>query len=375
MTIGLVRRGFSPSGGAEHYLRRLFGALDLAGHHSVLFASPEWPAAGEWRPSGAFVPVSGRSPRAFADALAARQPGGRCDVLFSLERVWRCDCFRAGDGVHRAWMERRARAEPAWRTGLRAVFNAKHRQLLTLETALLGPTNGARAVIANSRLVRDEILREYGGAPERIHVVPNGLPASAFEPLPPTLRGKTRARLGLDAQDFVVLFAGSGWERKGLRFALAAVERLPAAPRPVLVVAGAGTILKMGQRRARFLGPVPAGELRALHAAADVFLLPTLYDPFSNACLEALAAGLPVITTADNGFSEILTPGVDGEVVPHAADVDALAAALAAWADPTRRRDARAGIRATAARFTMEENLAGTLRVLRALGEPRPPAG
>ena len=104
--------------------------------------------------------------------------------------------------------------------------------------------------------------------------------------------------------------------------------------------------------------------MRALLAAADVFILPTLYDPFSNACLEALAAGLPVVTTADNGFAEILTPGADGEVVPHAADVDALAAALRAWADPTRRAAARETIRAKAARFTIEENLARTLAVL-----------
>ena len=51
----------------------------------------------------------------------------------------------------------------------------------------------------------------------------------------------------------------------------------------------------------------------ALYAAVDVFVLPTIYDPFSNACLEALAAGLPVLTTTANGFAEILTPGVTGD--------------------------------------------------------------
>ena len=230
---------------------------------------------------------------------------------------------------------------------------------------MFGLAGGARAVIANSELVKREILREYGTPAGRVHIVPNGLTAESFTPAPAGLREEARRKLDLTGQDFIILFAGSGWERKGLRFALAAVAALPAALRPVLLVAGAGE--RPGGNltaRARFLGPVPPGELRALFAAADVFLLPTLYDPFSNACLEALAAGLPVVTTADNGFSEILSPGVDGETVEHAADVDALASALTAWADPARRSAARETIRAKAARFTIEANLARTLTVL-----------
>ena len=369
MQVALARRGFSPSGGAEGYLRRLVHALAAAGHDVTFYGSPEWPQTEDWALPTTFFPVPGRTPRAFADALAQRRVAKPKDgtILFSLERVWRCDVFRAGDGVHRAWLERRGRAP--WRD----CFNPKHRQLLALEAALLGPAGGARAVIANSGLVRREILRVYGTPAGRVHVVPNGLPAEAFAPVPAGLRETTRARLGLVEPDFVVLFAGSGWERKGLRFALAAVGLLPAALRPVLLVAGAGEPPPSAEKthaRARFLGPVPPGEMRALFAAADVFVLPTLYDPFSNACLEALAAGLPVVTTADNGFSEVLTPGADGEVVPHGADVDALATALRAWADPARRTSAREAIRAKAARFTIGENLARTLAVLETVVVP-----
>ena len=80
--------------------------------------------------------------------------------------------------------------------------------------------------------------------------------------------------------------------------------------------------------RVHFLGPVR--EMAAVYAAADVFVLPTLYDPFSNASLEALAAGLPVLTTRANGFAEILTPGVDGEVF-EVGDSEMLAVLIARW--------------------------------------------
>ena len=91
---------------------------------------------------------------------------------------------------------------------------------------------------------------------------------------------------------------------------------------------------------------------------------PTLYDPFSNACLEALAAGLPVLTTAANGFGEILTPGRDGEIVDpadHAAR-DRTRRRSPAWADPARLRGRPGRVRrAAAAGLTMERNVAQTL--------------
>jgi UDP-glucose:(heptosyl)LPS alpha-1,3-glucosyltransferase len=369
MKIGLVRRGYSPSGGAENYLRRLAAGLAAAGHECVLFASPEWPAA-ELLPGGEFCSVPGRTPGAFADRLAALQPERRCDVLFSLERVWRCDCYRAGDGVHRAWLERRARSEPGWRSVWRQ-WNPKHRQLLDLEATLFGP-DGARKVIANSKLVAAEIARVYGCTPERISVVYNGLPASSFRMSEAGFRQRARAAFELAEGDYAVLFAGSGWERKGLDLALSAIARLPDRLRPVLLVAGRGDVNLYRRKlpaqaraagRVRFLGEV--GDMAPCYAAADIFVLPTLYDPFSNACLEALAAGLPVITTAENGFAEIMETGQDGEVLSVDGDAaEALTAALAKWSAPDLRTASRSGRRANAAGFTIERNVAQTLEII-----------
>ena len=365
MKIGLVRRGYSPTGGAESYLRRLAAALETAGHTCALFAS-EWPRA-EWPAHRDFFHVRGNGPRRFADALAALEPRNRCDLLFSLERVWACDCYRAGDGVHRAWLERRAQAEPAWRSRLRR-WNPKHRQLLALERALFAP-GGARLVIANSQLVRAEIMAHYPAYPAgQIEVVSNGLPAGTFHAAGPDERRSARDALGLSADEFVMLFAGSGWERKGLRHALAAVARLPGRIQPRLLVAGRGrpgpflrTAPAPAAARSRFLGPVR--DMAACYAAADVFVLPTLYDPFSNACLEALASGLPVLTTDANGFAEILRPGTDGDIVSPADHLlgTELAARLSGWADPARLAAARAVCAARAGDLTMERNVALTL--------------
>ncbi len=102
----------------------------------------------------------------------------------------------------------------------------------------------------------------------------------------------------------------------------------------------------------------------ALYGAADIFLLPTIYDPFSNACLEALAAGLPVVTTRANGFSEIIQTGVHGTVLDDPRNIDAICEALLLWSDGARREQARPGIRELADRFDISSNVARTLEIL-----------
>ena len=368
MKIGLARRGYSSTGGAENYLRRLAVALTAAGHEPTLLADPTWPP--DQRPAGVgFVAVPGRSPRAFAQALAPASAAAGCDRLFSLERVWRCDCYRAGDGVHQAWLERRRRAEPWWQHLLRP-FNRKHVQLLALERQLFAG-GGAARIIANSELVRREIIAHYGTPAGRIRVVYNGLPAESFTPVSDAERAAARADLGLTYQDYAILFAGTGWGRKGFAHVLRAVGQLSDETVPTLLAAGRddpgpywSRSTDLARDRTRFVGPTK--NMRALYAAADVFVAPTLYDPFSNACLEALAAGLPVLTTGANGFAEIIEPGVHGEIfdVADGATGEALAALLTAWADPDRRAAARPLCAAKARTFTIEKNVAETLAVL-----------
>jgi UDP-glucose:(heptosyl)LPS alpha-1,3-glucosyltransferase len=95
--------------------------------------------------------------------------------------------------------------------------------------------------------------------------------------------------------------------------------------------------------------------------------LPTVYDPFSNACLEALSYGLPVITTATNGFAEIIVSGVHGEIIDRAEDVTTLRQAIEKWIDPTRRESAREQCAEIARVYTMQRNVEQTLNVLERL--------
>jgi UDP-glucose:(heptosyl)LPS alpha-1,3-glucosyltransferase len=354
LTIGLVRRGHSETGGAEAYLKRLARGLGESGHATRLFTDASWPAR-EW-PCGPITRLRGETAHRFADELEKAESKEQCDLILSLERVWQCDVYRAGDGIHQAWLQRRDAASSFLRRSLRR-FNRKDRETLELERALF--TGGARHVIANSQMVSREAQDFYDYPPNQIDVVPNGVPLADFRP-DPEARKLRRRILQLHDDDVAVLFVGSGWERKGVHVAVKAVQSLGKKMR--LFVAGRGRSHLARGPCVQRLGAVR--DLAALYAAADIFLLPTLYDPFSNACLEALAAGLPVITTRANGFSEIIEHGLHGSIVDNPLNLAPIRDALVFWSDAERRRAARPAIMERASLFDIGVNVERTLAVL-----------
>ena len=362
LRIALVRRGYSPSGGAEVYLKRLSqGIVDL-GHGAQLIASEDWPAD-EWQ-FGPITRLKASSPIGFADALEKIRPQLQCDVVMSLERVWRCDVYRAGDGVHQAWLNRRRKFEMPLQRFVRGV-NRKHQDILKLEESLFAKRAAAR-VIANSEMVKREMIDLYSYPAERIDIIRTGLPLEKFR-FEPALRESTRAQLKLKPGEVALLFAGSGWERKGLRFAIEAFE-LCRDRKLRFLVAGRGD--PRGYRPKRFFTEEPVrffgevADLRPIYSAADIFILPSIYDPFSNACLEALAMGLPVITTRDNGFSEIIESGVHGSVVDLPSNVTALRDAIRFWLDESRRASTRSANAERASQFKISTNVEATLEIL-----------
>jgi UDP-glucose:(heptosyl)LPS alpha-1,3-glucosyltransferase len=356
LTIVFVRRGYSQTGGAEAYLKRLaHGVLD-AGYNAQLITTSDWPK-NEW-PFGILHRFQCQSVIAFADELEQMRPHIPCDVLMSLERVWDCHVYRAGDGVHRAWLNRRRKFEVPLQRFIRRL-NRKHRNILQLEEALFA-NRGAGRVIVNSHMVKSEIIDLYHYPADKIDIVQNGVPLEKFR-FDPQLREKSRTDLKLKSDQIVLLFAGSGWERKGLLFAIEAMQ-LCKNRKMRLLVAGRGNECSYKSKRVQFLGEL--ADLPRIYAAADIFILPTIYDPFSNACLEALASGLPVITTHDNGFSEIIEDGVHGSIVDYANDLIGLRDAIQFWSDTARRAAVRSTNMQAAAQFDISGNVTRTLEIL-----------
>src|SRR5207248_6282604 len=171
-------------------------------------------------------------------------------------------------------------------------------------------------------------------------------------------RAAARSQLGIGADEVAVLVAGSAWERKGLRFAIAAAEKTGMR----LLVAGRGKQRRYRSNAVHFLGEMD--DLRLPLAAADIFILPTLYDPFSNASLEAMAAGLPVVTTRANGCSEIIDEKVHGSIVARPDDVNAFISALQFWGLESRRLNARPALLERATQFDISRNVALMLELL-----------
>jgi Glycosyltransferase len=188
-----------------------------AGHDVQLVATNDWPDC-EW-PFGSITHLRSKSPIEFASELERMRAQFPFDVLFSLERVWSCDVYRAGDGVHRAWLERRRKFEMPLKRFVRSL-SSKHQDLLRLEQSLFSGSN-AKRVIAGSQMVKDEIINLYGYPADKIDIVRNGVPLKKFR-FDPELREKSREELNLKPDQIALLFAGSGWERKGLLFAIEA---------------------------------------------------------------------------------------------------------------------------------------------------------
>lgn len=360
MALFICRRSWSPTGGAERYIQRLAGALGKMGVDSVLLTGPQWPEAA-W-PGDRIQRLPADDAQSFAVAAAhtrARHPDA---LLFAFERIPGADLFRAGDGLHRAWLERLAAEEGRLADGFRRLRKV-HRQALRLESAMLGG-NPAPRVIANSRMVANELERAFGLQGDRVMVIPNGFDAPR---LPPDeglrRRERIRSSLGCRPADSVILFVGSGWKRKGAQVLADAFRRLGRSDAH-LVLVGKGEGEGLNHPGIHPVGP--QDDPVDWFLGADLFALPTLYDPFSNACLEAAAFGLPVLTTDANGFAEVLKEHpTAGEVIPVPRDVEPWAAALQRWLDPARRAAAQPALDAVRGHYTVERNLDATLAFIR----------
>lgn len=359
MNIALLIESFGALGGAERQATMLAGSLATSGHRVRVFA-----ASVRGQVEGVEASALGTSNhQGFARAAKRAVASQRFDVVHSFARTVSQDILRLGGGVHAEYLRR---MEPA-RSRLGRWFsrlNPKERRILELEQASFAP-EATRIVQAVSDRVRAEAIRHYGVAPARIVVTRNAVDTRSFSPGLRDGRSETLRELGLPPEAFVVLFAGSGFRRKGLARAVEAIGLLPRDAGAWLLVAGSGRTgpyARLAGRlgvRAKFLGA--RGDIENLYGAADALVLPTLYDPFPNVCLEAMACGVPVIVTKVAGVSEIITPGTDSFVVPDPGDPHEIASRLSRLLQPKDRCEIARAARATAERHPFEKYVRETI--------------
>jgi len=333
LRLALIRQRYTPDGGAERFVERAMHALQAQGVQITLITRAWQPQVGIkavicnpfyigslWRDWG------------FARAVRRLLKKNNFDLVQSHERIVGCDIYRAGDGVHREWLKQRSRTMGLFGK-LRIWLNPYHYYVKSAERKLFCSSQ-LRAVICNSQMVKNEI-KHYFGVPEHaLHVIYNGVDVQAFSPDLKRHRDAVRKQCSVPTEATIFLFVGSGFERKGVRQALEAMAQLPPSAR--LIVVGRdkrakkfrqlATVLGVGDR-VHFAGV--QSDVKPFYGAADALVLPTLYDPFPNVVLEAMAAGLPVVTSMKCGAAELITQGSNGYVC-DALDTSALAEAMRA---------------------------------------------
>ena len=316
--IAIVRQKYNPAGGAERFVSHALSSLlqnnvqvclitrqwqELAGLSTVL-ANPFY-LGNVWRDYG------------FACAVQRIRQKHAFALLQSHERIVGCDIFRAGDGVHQVWLRNRCRAlnmVERWMLWL----NPYHHYVCRTEKALFADPN-LKAVICNSQMVQQEIHTLFDVPKAKLPVIYNGVNTQEFHPKTQLLyRQSIRQQYGIPAQAPVLLYVGSGFSRKGVARALEAIVPYPQVH---LLIVGSDKHQNRYVTQAYTRGIVnrchftgTKSDILPFYGAADAFILPTLYDPLPNACIEAFACGLPVLTSLQCGAAELIESGSNGWV-------------------------------------------------------------
>ncbi len=383
MDIALCYESVLPArGGAETYIGDLTRRLARDGHAVHLYAA-RWDAAA--LPAATHyhridVPSGPRflRPWRFGTACETALRNQTHDVSIGFDKTWGQDVLYPQGGLHAASAaHNRLKFANGFERGVADLgkwFDPAAWSFARLERKqYLGPTRPL--VIVNSFMVRKHFEQYYGVPPESVRVVRSAIDPMRFAAEDRLKRRhEERGRWMVFPEETVGLFVAMNYRLKGLSPLLTALARVPRDRPFKLVIVGHpkyGRYLKQAERlgvadRVRFLGH--RADPKDCYFAADFLVHPTFYDPCSLVALEALACGLPVVTTRYNGASELLTPPSDGIVIDDPHDAAGLAAAMYRFTDRSYRAEASSSARQTGTKWTFEHHYRALIDVF---GEAR----
>jgi len=333
--VALVHKKYTTHGGTERYMVGLSNFLVEQGHEVHVFT-------GSWDQKVAdksinFHKISswgkhlGIAKYIFAKNAYREVQKYDFDIIQTFSRVGFGDVIRVGGGCHDIYIERLMNSinNPLYKLKKKVEYKLSINDSLTRYYEAEDFEEGNyQKIVAVSQMVKDDIIEKYGIPENDIIVNHNGVDIEKFNPDNQNkYRKSIRKKHGLDEDDFVLLFLGTGFKRKGLQYVLEAIKKVEQAK---LLVVGKGKIdrfKKMAEKlgvlsRVIFVGP--SSEVEKYYVAGDVFVFPSIYDPCANVSLEAMASGLPLITTKSNGASGIVDYSENGFVLDSADNITQL---------------------------------------------------
>ena len=379
LKIAILLDKFLPSRGGERYFSMLAEELAKRGHEVHVFAT-RVEEADDLPYEVHLIPVieHPRSLRIFSFWHNAGRILGRFDfdVVHGVAQSRAVNVLNPHGGVEQAYLRQEFASigSPYYYAYkfLKRYLSLRHYLEVGLQRRLYR-AGGLKKVIAISAMIKRDIVAYYGFPGERIAVVFNSVDLDRFHPRSRTFfRERKRAELGIGENVILLLFAGNNFRLKGLQTlieAMAVLKRDFPHREYHLLTAGRGRAAPFGRLAKRlgvaesvtFLGPVEGME--AYYGAADIYVHPTFYDSCSLTVLEALATGLPVVTSRFNGASDAILSEDGGRVIADPADPFELARAIAFYADEERRERARTSARAWMEQHTPSRNVEETLAV------------
>ncbi len=358
-------------GGAEQYVNDLSSRLTAGQHEVHIFTMNSGEETrGKLRIHTVKIGPLPRFLKTLLFAVRCRKlvKGQGFDIVHSFGRTWGMDVFQPLGGSQMAGLVGNIRSiDDIVSRGFKILtYILSFRRIVYFYVEKI-QLKEAKIVIAISAMVKGDLVR-YSHLPEsKVRIVRNGVDLNRFHPRNRKLyREETRRSLGLSDQDVMVIFVAHNFRLKGLQTlirALSELEKRSGENNFKIGVLGAGKVRQFSAL-ARRLGVLDKlifigckEDTPSFYAAADISVHPSYYDPSALVVLEAMASGLPVITTAYCGTSEIITEGQEGFVVASPTNIKLLADRINSLADSGLRRRMGASGRLQAEKFPYSRNM------------------